>query len=391
VSRPNTFPIVLAGFTAFLNLYATQPLLPLLMSVFGASHVAVSLTITAATVAVALAAPFAGRLADSIGRKRVIVWSAVVLAAATALASTSASLPQLIAWRFVQGLATPGIFAVTISYIHEEFPAARMGSATAWYVSGTVVGGFCGRAVTGIVAAGAGWRTALVVLGALNLAAAAAVWKWLPRERSAASPRARRRGSVQRVLGNQQLLATYGVGVCVLFTQVAMFTYVTFHLEAPPYGLSTAALGSLFVVYLVGAAVMPVAGPSIDRYGHRASLAFGMGAGAVGAMLTLAPSLAAIVAGLALVATGVFITQATASSYIGAVTVEDRGLAVGLYAMFYYAGGSLGAAVPGAFWDNGGWRACVALVIVVQALTVLLATAFWKPRPGESAVPETGV
>ncbi len=393
MSRPNTFPIVLAGFTAFLNLYATQPLLPLLMAVFDASHVAVSLTITAATVGVAVAAPFAGRLADLIGRKRVIVWSAVVLAVATALAATSGSLLQLIVWRFVQGLVTPGIFAVTIAYIHDEWPAARTGSATASYVSGTVIGGFCGRAITGLVAAGASWRVALIVLGALNLAAALAVWRWLPRERAAASSRgAGQRGSLRRVFRNRQLIATYAVGLCVLFTQVAMFTYVTFHLEAPPYGLSTAALGSLFVVYLVGAAVMPVAGPWIDRYGHRASLTLGMSAGTAGALLTLAPSLPAIVLGLALVATGVFMTQATASSYIGAVTAHDRGLAVGVYSMFYYAGGSLGAAVPGAFWDNGGWPACVGLVIVVQVLTVLLAMMFWQARAGEAAaVPETGV
>ena len=37
--------------------------------------------------------------------------------------------------------------------------------------------------------------------------------------------------------------ATNVVGFCVLFTQVAMFTYVTFLLADSPYHLSTAALG----------------------------------------------------------------------------------------------------------------------------------------------------
>ena len=150
--RPRTFPIVLAGFTAFLDLYATQPLLPLLMRVFGATHVAVSLTVTACTMAVALGAPVVGRLADLVGRKRVIVGSALALAVATALASTSTSLAQLIGWRFVQGLFTPGVFAITIAYIHEEWPSSHAGRATSAYVSGTVVGGFCGRAIAGLVA-----------------------------------------------------------------------------------------------------------------------------------------------------------------------------------------------------------------------------------------------
>lgn len=389
---PPTFPIVLAGFTAFLNLYATQPLLPMLADAFGASTIAVSLTITAATVAVALAAPVVGRIADTAGRKRVIVWSAAALAVTTALAATSGSLSQLIAWRFAQGLLTPGIFAITIAYIHDEWPLARVGRATAAYVSGTVVGGFSGRAVTGLVASRAGWQAAFLVLGALNLLAAGAVWKWLPRERAAHARRKASRGSIARIFRNRQLVATNAVGFCVLFTQTAMFTYVTFHLGAAPFSLTTAALGSLFVVYLAGAAVMPLAGSFIDRFGPRAGLALGMGVGALGAVLTLGPWLAVVMAGLTLVATGVFISQATASSYIGASTSSDRGLAVGIYSMFYYAGGSLGAALPGLFWERGGWTLCVALVIAVQGLTVAIAVRFWgMAAPAEAPQPEAGL
>ena len=82
-ARPAQFPVVLAGFTAFLSLYAPQPLLPLFQRVFDASHFAVSLTVTATTIAVAAAAPFVGGLADAWGKHRVIVLSAFALAATT--------------------------------------------------------------------------------------------------------------------------------------------------------------------------------------------------------------------------------------------------------------------------------------------------------------------
>jgi YNFM family putative membrane transporter len=394
MSRPRTFPIVLAGFTAFLDLYATQPLLPLLMRVFGATHVAVSLTVTASTLAVALGAPVVGRLADLVGRKRVIVGSALALAVATALAATSTSLSQLVGWRFVQGLFTPGIFATTIAYIHEEWPSSHAGRATSAYVSGTVVGGFCGRVLTGLVAGAAGWPAAFVVLAGLNFGAALALAVWLPRER-AAGARSGQGGlghRVMRLFQNRQLVATDAVGFCVLFTQVAMFTYVTFHLGAPPYGLSTAALGWLFVVYLLAAAATPLAGRWIDERGHRACLGLGMGLGTAGALLTLVPWLPAVVTGLALTATGVFVSQATASSNIGAVTAHDRGLAVGLYALCYYAGGSLGAVLPGLFWDAGGWFACVTMVVAVQFATITVALMFWSERrPAGPPLPETAV
>jgi predicted MFS family arabinose efflux permease len=375
----SVWPVVLAGFTAFLDLYATQPLLPLLISAFDATHFAVSLTITAPTIAVALAAPVAGRVADLVGQRRVIVGSAFALAAATALAATATSLRWFVVWRFVQGLFTPGVFAVVIAYVHDAWPGSRVGRATAAYVSGTVTGGFCGRALVGLVAGSAGWPVAFVTLSAVNLAAAVALAVWLPPDaRGRERRRVGHRQSVAALLGNRQLLATNAVGFCVLFSQVSVFTYVTFHLSGAPYRLGTAALGWLFVVYLVGAAVTAVAGRFIDACGHRASLAAGMSIGATGALLTLAPALIAIIAGLALVGTGVFIAQATASSHIGAVTADDRGLAVGIYSACYYLGGSLGGALPAAFWNAGGWAACVALVLTVQAITVALALGWWR-------------
>ena len=271
--RLPTIPVILAGFAAFLDLYMTQPLLPLLARTFKASTFHVGLTITAPTVAVAITAPFIGRLADRLGLRRVIVGSACALTVATVLAATSNSLQQLIFWRFVQGIATPGIFASTVAYIHEVWPASHSGRATAAYMSGTVLGGFTGRAVAGLMAADVSWPGAFVALGLLNGAVAAALWLWLPREPSARGVgRANRTRSFSHLLRNRRLIATCGVGFCVLFTQVAMFTYVTFHVAAPPYNLSTTAIGWLFVVYLVGAVVTPLSGRWIDAHGHRAGI-----------------------------------------------------------------------------------------------------------------------
>jgi MFS transporter, YNFM family, putative membrane transport protein len=377
---PRTLPVVLAGFAAFLDLYATQPLLPLLARTFDASTFEVGLTVTAPTIAVALFAPIIGRLADTLGLRRVIVGSSFLLALATALAATSVTLRQLIFWRFIQGVVTPGIFAGTIAYVHEMWPRSNAGRATAAYQTGTVLGGFTGRAVAGLVAADVNWHVSFLALGALTLAVAFALLAWLPSERDSRRPHPPpvHGSSLAQHLRNPQLFTTYAIGFCVLFTQVAMFTYVTFYLAAPPFRLSTVALGWLFVVYLVGAAATPFGGRIIDRYGHRVGLAAAMAIGGAGALTTLTPWLPAIVAGLALTCTGVFIAQATTSSYIGAVTTRDRALAVGLYSTFYYAGGSLGGAVPAALWNAGGWRACVALVVLLQALGVAIALTFWK-------------
>ena len=63
---------------------------------------------------------------------------------------------------------------------------------------------------------------------------------------------------------NGQLVATYAVGFGVLFNFICTFTYVSFHLAAPPYNLSASWLGAIFVVYLdrLGA-------DALDRLGGR--------------------------------------------------------------------------------------------------------------------------
>lgn len=385
---------MLAGTAAFLNLYATQPLLPLLARTFHASAFQVGLTVTAPTVAVAIAAPFVGRLADVIGLRWVIVGSAFLLAGATMLAATSGSLVQLIFWRFVQGIVTPGIFAGTVAYIHEMWPIEQSGRATAAYMTGTICGGFFGRATTGLIGAYYDWHLSFAFVGTCALAVAIALWRLMPKEPfdRRAALRGRQAGAeapayavARQLFRNRQLVATYGIGFCVLFTNVAMFTYITFYLAAPPYGLSTAALGWLFVVYLVGAVATPFGGRWIDAYGHRAGMTAAMTIGAAGALLTLMPSLTAIVIGLALSSTGVFIAQTTTSSHIGAVTTNDRALAVGLYSSFYYTGGSAGGSAPAMVWNAAGWSGVVALVVAVQLTGAAIALTSWAPARGRAS------
>jgi MFS family permease len=375
-----TWAVAFAGFCAFLGLYATQPLLPTLEQLFHASKTAVSMTLTASTIGVAIAAPLVGSVADRLGRKRVMVWSASLLALSTLLDATATGLPSLIFWRFLQGLFTPGVFAVTVAYVQEEWSAGDTGRAMAIYVTGTVIGGFSGRMVSGVIASRWTWHWAFVAIGLLSAGAALALQVWLPPERHFTG----RTGGASLVSGmaahlrNPRLAATFTAGFGLLFTLVGTFTYVTFHLSEAPFHLGPLAIGSLFFTYLFGAAVTPPCGRVIDRYGHRAAMALAMGIGMAGMLLTLVPNLWAVVTGLALCCSGVFIGQATTASYIGLAAKTGKALAVGLYVTCYYVGGSVGAELPGFLWPFGGWTACVALVILVQLSTLIVTGIVWS-------------
>ncbi len=368
------------GFATFVNLYATQPLLPRFRQLFHASELMVSLTVSAPVLAVALAAPVVGLLADRLGRKRVIVASMLGVAIPTALAATAGNLGQLIVWRFLQGLFIPGIIAVAMAYISEETPRPSVGSTMATYVTGTVVGGFAGRFAAGLIAARWDWRAAMLVLGLATFAGALATWRLLPRS-TRFMPHANTAASLQSLrahLRNPQLLATYAVGFNVLFCLVGAFTYVNFYLADEPFCLGPAALASIFGVYLVGAVVTPVAGRILDRVGCRAALVGAAGMAALGMLLTLAHSLPVVLAGLAIAASAAFTCQSAASSHVGKAAGEARSSAAGLYVAMYYLGGCFGSVLPGCLWKQTGWWGCAGIMVCVQAVTALIANKLWR-------------
>ena len=372
----------LAGVCAFINFYATQPLLPLFVEVFGGSKARAALTVSAPPIAVALFSPLVGAMAGRLGRRRVIVVSLFLLVVPTALAATAQSLGMLVAWRFLQGLVVPGIYAVSIAYVGDAWHGRDVGVALSALVSSNVVGGFLGRMVSAFAAEHFGWRASFLSLGALTLVGAVLVARWLPEAaRPLSALPAAERGARLSDLAEPKLLAAYGVGFNVLFTLVATFTYVTFHLAEPPFSLGPVALSFIFVVYLVGAAVTPIAGRAIDRVGSRSTLAVAAACGALGAGLTLVPRLWAVALGLAVACSAAFVSQSASTSYLHrAVPRPSHGTASGIYVSSYYLGGSVGGVLPALAWRAGGWPACVALVTLVHLLTIGLALRFWAGR-----------
>jgi YNFM family putative membrane transporter len=364
-------------------------MLPLLERIFHVSKTAVGLTVSATTLGVALSAPFFGALTEKLARKRVIVLSLVGVSVPTLLTATSTSLVQFIFWRFLQGIMVPGIIAVVITYIGEEWPPNRVALIMSFYVSGTALGGFIGRLSAGLLADQFNWRISFLVLGALTLVGAGVVQMWLPhgRRRSPTIPdlviREGQSASLRyKMLGlfrNRRLVATYAVGFNVLFSLVGVFTWITFHLSAPPFSLSTTALSYMFFVYLIGLVVTPTAGYVITKVGLRAGIGGAICCSMIGVLLTLAPSLVAVVLGLAMLSSGVFIAQTASSSHLRVAAPPGvRVTAAGIYITCYYLGGTAAGVVPGIFWELGEWPACVGFILCMQALALVIALVGWR-------------
>ncbi len=379
--------VAAAGISTFLNLYTPQAILPSLASAFAIAPARTGLAITAPLLAVALVAPFAGAISDTLGRKRLIVGAAAALVVPTLLAAGAQTFPALLLWRFLQGLLLPFIFAVTIAYVGEECEGPAAIRVAGVYSSGAIFGGFAGRFVTGIAAHWGGWRLGFAAIAALTALGAAFIAATLPRERKFHPVR----GGVQATLAgwrehvrNPLLWGTCAVGFGMLFSIVGTFTFVNFRLAAPPFSLNPAALGSVFAVYLVGVVTTPLATRLAVRIGRQRTAMLVAAVAIGGELLTLLPSLPAVVLGLAALSAGLFVAQALGLGFIGVAVPRARSSAVGLYVTIYYIGGALGGFLPAWVWHRAGWPGCVALFCTTIALMGAAAWITFKER-GRSA------
>ena len=373
----------LIGALAFLQVYSIQSVLPVLMHDLNINAVTAGSAVGATVLAVALMSPFTGMLSDALGRRWLIIASVLFLALPTAAMFWAQTITQIWWLRFLQGLSVPGITVVLLAYIGEEFSGTDRVRMMSFYVSGTVLGGFLGRFLMGYLNELFSWRSAFLVMAVLSVAGAWLVWKKLPPSKNfVPQPQvAHAFKMLWRHLHNRHVLAACALGFCVLFSLVGCFTYINLYLADAPYNLNTAQLADIFAVYLIGMIITPLAGRLIVRFGANRTVLLAVALSVFGVLLSLSVPLWLIILALAMMSSGVFITQSATINYIAHHVTEGRSLASGLYYMAYYTGGFAGAWLCGHAYAAGGWPHTVSTLIAAQILAMVIAGVLMVKKP----------
>src|SRR4051812_37585977 len=377
---PRRIAVAFCAIGAFLHLYAPQAVLPMMAREYGVGAADASLIITAGTLAVAATAPFTGALSDVIGRKRLIVGALALLLIPATMTALAETFQQIVFWRFVHGLLLPPIFAVTIAYVGDEWPPAEANGVFGVYASASAVGGFLGRFIPGMLTEYFGWRGGFLALaGGSVICLAMVAWLLTPERKFV---RATDLGTSLRQmvahLRNTRLLATYAVGFGVLFNFIATFTYLSFHLAAPPFNRSPAFLGSIFVVYLFGSVASLWLGRAIAWLGRRNFVLCVLAVWACGMLFSLIPSVTAIVFCLIVASTCGILVQGSSTSFVAITAKTGTSAAVGLYVTAFYIGGTFGGWLPGLAYEGGGWPYSLSLGMGMLGVMALIVFASWK-------------
>ena len=384
--RRLTLAMLFAGFSTFSLLYSVQPLLPLFAADYGLSAEGASLAVSLATGPLAIGILFAGILSDRIGRRPLMVWAMFAAGALTLVAALVPGWTALLALRLLTGLALAGVPAVAMAYVAEEVDAASVGAAMGLYIAGSAIGGMGGRLVASLVADVADWRWALGSVGLAGVLMAEGFRRLAPASRGFVAGRG---GSplagIAALVRDRALPLLYAEAFLLMGVFVTLYNYVGFRLLAPPYSLSQAAVGLVFLLYILGSASSTAFGSFAGKVGRRRVFWLPIVLLIAGVAATEAHPLPLVVAGIALVTIGFFGAHSIASAWVGRRALGNRGQAAALYLFFYYLGSSVLGSAGGFAWSHAGWQGvalfCLALGIAALGLAMALARVPPLPLP----------
>lgn len=376
--RRVTAALVAAGFSTYALLYCVQPLLPVFSSDLGVSPTVSSLSLSLTTTALALGMLIAGRISDVYGRKPIMAVSLVIVGALTVVAAFAPNWPLLLVVRTLTGLALAGTPAVAMAYLAEEIHPRDLGGAMGLYIAGNAYGGMAGRVLSGVlVDVSESWRAALGVIGCFGLVAAGLFVLLLPPSRRFTPERGvslRHLGAaIAGHLRDPGLDQLFLVGFLVMGAFVTVYNYMSYRLLEPPFSLSQAWAGMIFLSYLLGGPASAWFGRLGSRYGRGRMMALAVLLMALGLALSAARDLTLVIVAIALITCGFFGAHSIASGWVGRRATQARAAAASMYLFAYYVGSSLFGSVGGIFWSRFGWGGIVGLVAVLLAGALALA------------------
>jgi len=365
-----TAVISLTAFLTAVDLFAAQAILPALAQAYHASPADMGLALNASTLGMAGGGLFVGLFGARLDRRRTIAGSLALLAIPTLLLAFAPNLAVFAGLRIAQGLCMATAFSLSLAYLGDRYMGAGTAGAFAAYIAGNVASNLVGRLISAGVADHFGIGASFMSFAILNLAGALlAITTMRTMSKSEVTTTT---GSWRRLWSNPRLRRAFGVGFCILFVFIGVFTYVNFVLARPPLELGMMRTGFAYFVFLPSIFTTPLAGKAVARIGTPKTLWASLGMAAVGLPMLLAPSLPLVLAGMTIVAIGTFFAQAVVTAFVGQAAGEDRAAASGTYLACYFLGGLAGTAVLGPLFDNFGWGACVAGVAVGLAAAAVM-------------------
>lgn len=175
------------------------PALPVISQQFGVPAGSAQMTLSTYILGFAVGQLLYGPMADSLGRKPVILGGTLIFAVAAIACALSKSIDQLIVMRFFHGLAAAAASVVINALMRDIYPKEEFSRMMSFVMLVTTIAPLVAPMAGGAVLVWFSWRTIFWILAAAAILASLAIWffisETLPAEK-------RQKFHLRTVLGN---------------------------------------------------------------------------------------------------------------------------------------------------------------------------------------------
>src|SRR6201986_1102345 len=153
-----TITVITASLLELIDTTIVNVSLPNIQGNLGATLEDVAWVVTGYAVANVIILPMSGWLGSYFGRKNYFLGSIILFTTASFLCGNSHSLGELVMFRILQGVAGSGLISTSQAILVETWPREQIGTATALFGLGAVVGPTVGPTIGGYITDHASWN-----------------------------------------------------------------------------------------------------------------------------------------------------------------------------------------------------------------------------------------
>jgi MFS transporter, DHA2 family, multidrug resistance protein len=152
-----TITVIMASLLELIDTTIVNVSLPQIQGNLGATLTDVAWVVTGYAVANVIILPMSGWLGSFFGRRNYYLASIVIFTIASFLCGNAHSLGELVLFRVIQGFAGGGLISTSQAILIETWPREQIGTATALFGLGAVVGPTVGPTIGGYITDNFSW------------------------------------------------------------------------------------------------------------------------------------------------------------------------------------------------------------------------------------------
>jgi MFS family permease len=378
-------PLLFASCMSVLGAVLLTPVIPQLMAQFGGSPM-VLLIISAPALMIAVFAPFAGQIADRVGRKNLLVVTMFLYAiVGTAPIWLPADLNLILVSRLLVGVCEAAIMTCCTTLIGDFFSGDRRNKYFGLQSVFTTISATIFILVGGILGGAGGWRTPFFVYGIsviIGIWIAVAVWEPKKTEAARAAEAAQAKTRIPwRLLALPLVVTLFGGFAFFVVLVEPPVIYGTLGLTDPQ------AIGPISAAASIATAILAFLFARLARLGAKVLLPVAFGAMAVGYVIVWvaagAGSLPGVIAGVLVTSAGTGLLLPTLVAWsVGRIPFASRGRSTGVWTSAFFLGQFVTPLVIGAISGALAIEVAVAVGIVGIACAVVAVALAAVVKPG---------